>query len=170
MKQQIKKIIPFLTILFIFGCTGYQLGGSKPQGIKTVYLEPIINKTSEPAIEIQATELLRQRIQFDGRTKLVNKKELADGIITVTLSKFTISAISFRKDLKTTPKEYRMRITAETTLTDQRTGKILSKSKTYGETVFSYNFDLTTSKRDALPMALKELNKFILDDLLERWE
>jgi len=169
MKQQIKKFIPLLTVFFFFGCTGYHLGGSKPEGIKTVYLEPIINKTSESAIEIQATEALRQRIQFDGRTTLVNRKELADGVITVTLSKFTISAISFRKDLKTTPKQYRMRITATTTLTDQHTGKILSKSETYGETVFSYNFDLTTSKRDALPAALQELNKFILDDLIERW-
>jgi len=41
-------------------------------------MAPILNQTTEPAIEIQLTEILRQRIQFDGRLKLVIRPEDAD--------------------------------------------------------------------------------------------
>jgi hypothetical protein len=155
--------------LFLFGCAGYKLGGSQPKGIKTVYVEPIVNKSGETAIEIQAMAALRQRIQFDGRTTLVNKREDADGIISVTLTGFSISAIAFRKDQKTTAEQYRLRVKAISKLTDRKTQKVLSESDTYGETVFSFQSDLTTSKRNAVPQAMQELSKFILDDLLERW-
>ena len=148
---------------------GYQLGGSRPEGVETVYLAPIVNTTTEPAIELQVTEALRQRIQFDGRLKLQNSADNADAIIEVELTDYKLTAIAFRDDLKTTPEQYRLRVTGVATLTNTETGKTLSKSKAYGETRFRFESDLTTSKRNALPLAAQELAKFMVDDLIERW-
>ena len=148
---------------------GYQFGGTRPKGIETVHVAAVVNKTTEPAIELQVTHALRQHIQFDGRMKLVNTAENADAVIEVTLTDYRLTAIAFRNDLRTTAEQYRLRVTGIATLTDTKTGETLSESKTYGETTFFFKSDLTTSKRGALPRAAQELAKFMVDDLIERW-
>lgn len=168
MKQSIYYLIS-LTILLLAGCMGYQLGGTRPEGVGTVHLAPVVNATAEPAIELQVTHALLQRIQFDGRLKVRNSPDSADAVIEVKLTKYTLTPIAFRDDLRTTPSQYRMRIAGTAILKNTETGEVLSKSKTYGETRFVFESDLTTSKRSALPRAAEELAKFMIDDLIERW-
>jgi hypothetical protein len=169
MKQGIHFFSGLMTVLLLAGCMGYQLGGTRPEGVETVHIAPVVNKTTEPAIELQVTEALRQRLQMDGRLKLKNTAENADAIMEVTLTGHSLRAIAFRDDLKTTAKQYRLRITGMATLTHAETGKTISKSKTYGETIFTFDSDLTTSKRDALPRAAQDIAKYMVDDLIERW-
>ena len=169
MKRSIYLFSGLTTLLLLTGCMGYKLGGTRPEGIETVHMAPVINKTTESAIELQVTHALRQRVQFDGRLKLVNSAEAADAVMEVTLTNYKLSAIAFRDDLKTTAEQYRLRITGVATLTNTKTGEILSESKTYGEARFFFNSDLTTSKRDALPTAAQELAKFVVDDLIEQF-
>ncbi|MCK4564335.1 MAG: hypothetical protein KAU94_06655 [Verrucomicrobia bacterium] len=169
MKRSIHFLNCFTAVLLLAGCMGYQLGGSRPDGIETVHVAAVVNKTTEPAMELQVTHALRQRIQFDGRMKLENTAENADAIIEVTLTDYRLTAIAFRDDLRTTAEQYRLRITGIATLTDTKTGEVISESKTYGETTFFFESDLTSSKRGALPRAAQELAKFMVDDLIERW-
>ena len=156
-------------MLLLTGCMGYQLGGTRPEGVETVHVAPVVNATHEPAIELQVTEAIRQRIQFDGRLKLRNSPEGADSVIDVELTDYSLQAISFRDDLKTTPDEYRIRITATASLRSTATDELLSESRTFGEARFSFESDLTTSKRNALPAAAAELARFMVDDLIEQW-
>ena len=44
--------------LILSGCVGYSLKPSLPEGITSVGIKPIVNKTSEPAIELKITEAL----------------------------------------------------------------------------------------------------------------
>jgi len=169
MKRSIYLLNGLLATLLLSGCMGYRLGGTRPEGIETVFVAPVVNQTTEPAIELQVTHALRQRIQFDGRLKLVNSADEADAVMEVVLTKYRLRAIAFRDNLRTTAEQYRIRITAESTLKDAQTGKAITESKTYGETTFHFESDLTTSKRNALPRATQELAKFIVDDLVEQW-
>jgi hypothetical protein len=153
----------------MYGCLGYQLGGSRPEGINSVYMAPVINQTTEPAIELQVTHALRNRIQFDGRMKLENTEENADAVIEVKLINYRLQPIAYRKDRTTTPASYRLRITATAELKDRESGKVLSSSKTYGEATFDFVSDLTTSKRNAHPAAAKDIANYMIDDLIERW-
>ncbi len=169
MKRSIHLFSGLTALLLLAGCMGYQLGGTRPEGIETVHMAAVVNTTTEPAIELQVTKALLQRIQFDGRLKLRNSAEEADAIIEVKLTDYKLTAIAFRDDLKTTPEQYRLRITGIATLVDRNTGETLSESKTYGEARFFFESDLTTSKRNALPRAAEEIAKFMVDDLIERW-
>ena len=169
MKRCIHLINTLLLTLFLAGCMGYHLEGTHPEGVRSVYLEPIINKTDEPAIELQMTHALRQRIQFDGRLKLVDHPAQADARLFVNLTRYKLHATAYNNDNETTPEQYRLRIDAQSTLEDSN-GKTLSSSKTYGEATFFFKSDLTSSKRNALPMATDELARFILDDLIEQWK
>ncbi len=169
MMRRIHFLNGISTALLLSGCMGYRLGGSRPEGIRTVALAPVVNSTTEPAIELQVTHALRERIQFDGRLKLVNSAEEADAVIEVELTRYDLAPIAYRTDLRNTPELYRLRITGTAELKDAETGETLSESKTYGEATFPFQADLTSSKRDALPAAAREIAKFMADDLIDRW-
>ncbi len=148
---------------------GYQLGGTRPAGIETVYVAPIINRTTEPAVELQIAQALRERIHLDGRMKLLNTRNQSDAVIEVTLTEYRLSPIAYRDDLKTAAQDYRLRITGSAQLKNGKTGEVLSESTNYGEATFRFEADLTNSKRMALPAAAQEFSTLILDDLIERW-
>jgi len=170
MKKKIHLMTCVATTLLLSGCMGYQLGGSRPKGVETVALTPVLNKTGEPAIELQVSHAVRDRIQFDGRLKLVNGSDDADGVIEVILSNYDLTPIAFRSELKTTPEIYRLRINGTATLKRVETGEVISESSTYGEATFPFEGDLTSAKRDALPRAAAEIAKFMVDDLIESWQ
>jgi hypothetical protein len=169
MKRRLHLLNGLAATLLLTGCMGYRLGGSRPAGIESVAMAPVVNATGEPAIEIQVTHAMRERIQFDGRMQLVNDPENADALIEIRLTDFSMSPIAFRSDLKTTPLIYRLRITGTARLRSTATGEVLSEASTYGEATFDFKSDLTTSKRDAEPIAAREIAKFMLDDMIERW-
>jgi hypothetical protein len=155
--------------LLLSGCAGYQLGGDRPAGIASVYMAPVINQTDEPAIELQVSHALRDRIQFDGRLKLLDSVHAADGTIEVTLTQYNIEPIAFEDEKQTTPSLYRLRITGNAVLKRTDTGAILSSSENYGEATLRYESNLTDAKRDAAPAAAAEMAKYMIDDLIEQW-
>jgi hypothetical protein len=148
---------------------GYELGGSRPAGIKTVAVAPVVNKTHEPAIELEVNHALRQRLQFDGRMKLTRTVSEADAVIEVILTDYSLTPLAYRSDQRTTPELYRIRISGKAQMKDPATGTVISESETYGESVFEFASDLTSSRRNALPEAAREIAKFMVDDLIERW-
>ena len=155
--------------LTLSGCMGYRLSGTHPAGIERVTVSPIINRTGEPAMELQMTHALRDRIQFDGRIKLADRPDLADGIIEVTLTKYDLVPCAYSDEKRTIPRLYRMRITAQAELKRAETDQVIAHSETYGEATFPFQSDLTSAKRDALPDAVAELATYMVDDLLEQW-
>jgi hypothetical protein len=167
--KRIHLLNSFAATLLLSGCMGYQLGGSRPEGIEAVTMAAVVNKTGEPAIELQVTHAMRERIQFDGRMKYVNKQENADAVIKIELTGYRLTPVAYRDELRTTPELYRLTITGHADLVSTKDGTVLSSSSTYGESTFKFTSDLTTSKRDAVPVAAQEIAKFMLDDLIERW-
>lgn len=170
MKRTIHLLNCAAVTLLLSGCMGYQLGGSRPNGIETVTMAAVVNKTTEPAIELQVTHAVRDRIQFDGRLKLVNGTGDADGVIEVILTEYQLTPIAFSSEERSTPDIYRLRITGTAKLKNTETGEIVSESRTYGEATFPFEADLTSAKRDALPRAAAEIAKFMVDDLVEAWQ
>lgn len=169
MKRRIYLLNSMAAALLLSGCMGYRLGGATPEGIETVAVAPVVNKTEEPAIEQQVTHALRGRIQFDGRLQLLNRADDADAVIELTLTGYRLRAIAFDPKLHSTPNMYRLRIDGVAELKNTATGEVISRSKTYGESTFEFKSDLTSSKRTALPAAADELARLMLDDLIERW-
>ncbi len=169
MKRRVYLFTTALAALLLSGCMGYQTGGGQPAGIESVYMAPVINQTDEPALEMQVTHALRDRIQFDGRLELIDSARASDGIIEVTLTKYSLKPIAFTDEKQSTPGLYRIRVTGTATLKRTDTGAILSSSESYGETTLTFDSDLTDAKRDALSAAAAELAKYMVDDLIEQW-
>lgn len=169
MEKRLYLLNGMVALLLLAGCMGYRLGGGSPEGIETVAMAPVLNRTTEPAIELQVTRAMRERIQFDGRMKLVNDPENADAVMEISLTGYRASPIAYQSELRTTPDIYRLRVTGTAKLRSTKTGETIATSSTYGEATFNFQDDLTSSKRDALPGAAAEIAKFMLDDLIEQW-
>lgn len=169
MKRSVYISSSAIALLMLSGCMGYRLEGSRPAGVETVSLSAVVNKTDEPALELQITHALRERIQFDGRLKLADSGDPADGIIEVVLTKYDLTPIAYTDKKRTTPQLYRLRVTGTAVLKNAETGVVISSSDTYGEATVPFEADLTSAKRSAFPAAAGEFAKYAVDDLIERW-
>ncbi len=172
MKRRLYLLNCLSAALLLSGCAGYRLSGASRPGVGSVALGPVANETGESAVEIQVTHAMRSRIQFDGRLELAAEPARADAVLEITLTALDMKPIAYKTEEgdSSTPDLYRLRLTGTAELRDTETGEVISKTKTYGESTFEFQSDLTTSKRIALPDAAEELAKFMLDDLIESWK
>ena len=87
-----------LLCMTLWGC-GYQMTGrgatQLPPHLKTIAIPLFENKSREPAIQRPFTEAVRRAFITDGRLKLVNDRAGADLVLTGTLTKYSIRAVSF---------------------------------------------------------------------------
>ena len=157
-----------LVAILLQGCFGYQFNLNTPNNISTIAVSPIVNKTDEPAVENHVMRAIQSFIQFDGRLKLVDNNE-AEAIIEITLDKYSNNPISYRDDRRVAPHFYRQSIHATATLIDSSTGLIIGKTSNTGESVFEFESDLSSSKRNTQTAAADELARLIFNDLIEIW-
>ncbi|MBL0717433.1 MAG: hypothetical protein JJV89_05230 [Desulfosarcina sp.] len=153
-----KNIFIIFIGLFFISC-GYRFtgGGDLPEGIKTVYVKTLENRTSETGIENIITddiiyEFTRSR-QAD-----ITEKERADAVLSGYVSSLTIGTVS-RQDSHTS-RERRITIAVDLTLTgnDGRriwTRKGISSDEAYD--VSSNKSSTEQNKREAVKILSKRL-------------
>ncbi|MBU1908639.1 MAG: hypothetical protein KJ726_01160, partial [Verrucomicrobia bacterium] len=152
------------------GCVGYKLGSMLPADIKTVYVEPFINQTDEPLIEVEATRAAMSEIQKDGSLKVVRNAEEADSLLKVMLIGYRLSPIAYQADRVTAAEEYKMVMTASVLLIRRDSGAVVVEvPQITGETTFILAGDMTSSKDAALPETAADLGRRIVANLVEAW-
>jgi outer membrane lipopolysaccharide assembly protein LptE/RlpB len=87
--------------LIIVGC-GYHLAGESsflPKDIRTIYVEPFINRSRDVGIEKELTTALRGEFYRRGQLRVVDQAEQADAILSGVVRSVDNSAVSVnRKD------------------------------------------------------------------------
>ena len=165
----VKILFTLILITTLSSCVGYRFNGTTPHQISTVKLAPIINQTDEPAIERQITRAMRSFIQFDGRLQLVDHTA-ADARIEIIINAYRNNPIAYRSnDREVAPRFYRQSITATARLINTATGETLQEVTNYGESIFEFESDLSTSKRNTQSEAANELARLLFSDLIETW-
>ena len=157
-----------VSALMLTSCGGYRLGSSLPPGISTVYVPTFINKTSEPLLESVTTAAAISEIQRDGTLRLGDEKK-SDIILYVSLTDLKLSPLRYENDDNTTTKEYRLSITASIRVENRATGKVMLRNVVVGEKDFIPTGDLSSGKRNALPLASKDLAHNIIEKVVEYW-
>lgn len=156
-------------VLVLSGCVGYQLGGTLPPGITSIYVSAFVNESREPQIETQTTRATIQEFQRDGSLK-VTSREQADAILEVTLTGFRLDPLRYRQDQALTAQEYRQKITARIVLKRRGlNGEIVLDRTVQGEATFDLVGDLSSSKDRALPEASRDLAHDIVECIVEYW-
>jgi outer membrane lipopolysaccharide assembly protein LptE/RlpB len=149
------------------GCGGYRVGTLLPERIKTIAVGVFVNETTEPNIEVQATNAVINRLAADGTLRVVPEAE-ADVVLSVRLIKYERKAIRYSS--ATQPAEYRITITVLATLHDVHEGTDLWKDvRLSGNTEFNVGAGLPASERRARPQALEDLAHDIVEHIVEGW-
>ncbi len=156
-------------LLMHAGCAGYRVGSMLPGDVKTVYVPSVINKTSEPLIEIDVTQSILENVQLDGSLGVAGEAE-ADSILTVTITDYKLEAVAYRKDVRSAANQYRINLTARMELRRTRDQSVVAEApRVTGSAVFDVTGDLSSSKLTGNPLAADDLATRIVQRIVEYW-
>lgn len=158
--RQYPVVFLLLAALFVFWGCGYHFspgGESIDQGIKTVYIEPIANKTSEANAENILRSAFIDWFIKGNRFKVVDQRDRADAIWRGTIQTITTSAISYKTS--NLASEERMRVILDLKFVERESQKVI-----WADTAFSgyqdYPIADAMNTESARKMALSKLSAY----------
>lgn len=156
-------------MLALAGCAGYRVGSTLPPDIKTIHIPTFTNKAKQPLIEVEATRRAVSEFQRDGTLRITGAAE-ADVILEVTITDLTLTPLRYKRNDRSTPNEYRMKLTASYRLKRAETDAIIGESpKIVGETTFPYSGGMQAAIQTALPDAADDLGRRLVESVVELW-
>ncbi len=102
------------------GCSHYQLGTGATPSFRTLYLEPVTNRTLLAQSQPILTSQLRQAFLRDGRVTLVNAPEAADAVLTVVITEYFREVAAAREDDTGLARKFNVTLGVSCTLGDNR--------------------------------------------------
>jgi outer membrane lipopolysaccharide assembly protein LptE/RlpB len=90
----------YLIVLGMAGC-GYQFAGRSelfPKDVRTVYVEPFLNRTREIGIEHEMTTALRSELYRRGELQVVDQADQADAILSGVVRTFDSTTASVNRN------------------------------------------------------------------------
>jgi len=166
MKRLLLPLAFFATLLT--GCLNYQLGTTLPANLRQVHVPSVANTSPEPGVDAVATSAVMREIQREGTLKLTPKHS-ATTQLDITIVKFALEPVHYRRHDTRTPDEYRAVVTAEVHFTEMGSDKLLYSSAIEGESVFPSGSDFVSAKQDELPKACEDLARKIVDRCISVW-
>jgi hypothetical protein len=156
-------------LLITSGCAGYKLGSNLPPGITSINIPVFINDTKEPGLESILTSATIQEFQKDGSLKVLSRDQ-ASCVMEVTIRKYDLEPLRYKKDQAITAQEFRLNITADVIIRKQ-SGKeeIVNTKGIVGFTTFTALADLPSARRLALPKAAADLGQRLVKCVVEYW-
>ena len=101
-RNQRLAVVAFGVVLTVVGGCGYQFSGQSsflPKDVRTIYVEPFINRSRDIGVEKEMTSALRSEFYRRGQLRVVDQAEQADAILSGVVRSFDKSVVSVnRKD------------------------------------------------------------------------
>ena len=151
------------------GCAGYKLGSNLPPGVTSINIPIFVNEAKEPGLETILTSATIKEFQKDGSLRVLPKDQ-ADSVLEVTIRKYELEPLRYRKDQSVTAQEYRLNLTADVILRKRASKEIMVNSHgVVGFATFTALADLPSARRTALPKAAEDLGQRIVKCVVEYW-
>ena len=101
--MKILKCLVFTVIAALFGCAGAYTPAPQilPAHIKNVYIRPVVNNTSQYGLEEKLTLQIIDEFVRDGRLKVINTENEADGVVVVEISKYILQPLTYDANMVT---------------------------------------------------------------------
>jgi hypothetical protein len=107
------------------GCSHYRMGAGPAPTFATLYIAPSKNKTMIAQSEATLSTMLREAFIKDGRVQVVNDSADAEATLTITLTNYKRDNAANREDDNGLARKFTLRLSAEMSLRDNRTGTML---------------------------------------------
>jgi hypothetical protein len=157
-------------LLLSGGCAHYQLGTGAKLTFRTLYVEPVANKTMLPQTRALLSTQLRETFLRDSRVELVNSAAAADATLTVTIADFHREEAAVREGDTGLARKFNLVLGATCTLRDNRTAKNLFENRTVTvrREAFTDSGQLQ-AEYQTLPLLAESLSAKILHAALDVW-
>ncbi len=154
--------------LLICGCAGYRLGPTNgiTAGSKSIQVRLFQNATTEPRLTEPVAMALRRAIQQDGTYALQTHGD-PDFIVEGAITEFDRSGIAYDPRDTLTVRDYELRMSAQFTMKEAATGKVLLSSTEFGRTIIRAGSDLPSAERQAAPLLAEDLARRITAALVD---
>ncbi len=154
------------------GCAGYRVGsiaGAELQGVRSIWVPPVRNKSLEPALPGLATNAIRRRIDNDGTLENTSDAQ-ADAVLEVTITRIERDPVRNARNDVLLAAQYDVKIHAVATLTNRRLGrKIFENRPVSGRTHYYLQADSQEVERQAMPLATEDLAQHVVSMVTEGW-
>ena len=173
--MKMKRLLPAALLLIsaaLAGC-GYALvgkGSNIPDDVRSVYLQPLQNRTPRQQVEQELTQAIAQELVTRQRFAVVGNAAEATAEITGAVTGFGVTPVTFDNTGRAT--EYEISITAQIAFKRTGTeGKVLWKSDNY---TFRENYPVEATQaayidleNGAIQKASKRFAETLVTSLLE---
>lgn len=164
-------VVLFLTFLGTgTGCSHYQLGTEGKLVFRTLYVEPVANKTLLPQAQALLSTQLRERFARDGRVALVNSPADADATLKVIINDYHREVATVREGDTGLARKFTLTFAAACTLRDNRAEKNLFENRLVSthRDAFTEGGQLQ-SEYQTLPLLCESLSDRIAHAVLDVW-
>ena len=154
-----------LFLVALAGCANYRWTSSVPEELRTVAVPVFENRTSSAELGPIITQYVLREFQREGTFSI---RRSGDSALEVqgSIVKTSREAAAFDRGYGSRASEYRYIVTAEVSLINKDTGKVLLNNRRYvAETTFLTRGDLLTTQRDAAARIAQEFARQIVDDV-----
>ncbi len=157
-------------LLLLTGCANYQLGTGSTPSFRTLYVEPVANKTLLPQAQAIVSTRLRESFARDGRVALANGAGGTDATLTLTITDYRREIAAVREGDTGLARKFNVTLDATCTLRDQRTGKTIFENRPVSAVreVFTDSGQLQ-SEYQALPLLAEALATKVVHAALDVW-
>jgi hypothetical protein len=127
------SVFRFLPAVLCFsitaGCAHYQLGTGSTPSFRTLYVEPIANKTLLPQSQPLVTTRLRENFARDPRVQITNSAAGADATLVVVINDYHRDIAAVREGDTGLARKFNVTLGATCTLRDNRTGRAIFENR-----------------------------------------
>ena len=157
------------TALFA-GCANYRLGTGTDPGFRTIFVEPVANRTMLPQAQPLLSTQLREALGRDARVELVNSAAGADATLTVTIDTYSREIAAVREGDTGLARKFNVTIGVSCTLRDNRGGKTIFENRPISamREVFTDGGQLQAEYQN-IPLLAEALAVKILHAALDVW-
>jgi hypothetical protein len=160
---RLSSVVLFLAALA--GCASYRWTSSVPEELRTVAVPVFENRTSSAELGPIVSQYVLREFQREGTFAI---RRAGDSSLEVqgVIVKASRDPAAFNRGYGSRASEYRYTVTAEVSLINKDTGKVLLNNRRYvAETTFLTRGDLLTTQRDAAARIAQEFARQIVDDV-----
>lgn len=152
------------------GCAHYQLGTGTTPTFRTLYVEPVANKTLLPQSQPLLSTRLRESFARDARVQLANSAGGADATLVVIINDYRREITAVREGDTGLARKFNVTLGATCTLKDNRSGKVIFENRPISAVreVFTDSGQLQ-SEYQTLPLLADALAAKVVHAALDIW-
>lgn len=157
-------------VLLASGCANYRLGTGATPTFRTLYVEPVTNKTLLPQAQALLTTRLRESFARDARVQLANSAGAADATLVIVINDYFRDVAAVREGDTGLARKFNVTLGAACTLRDNRSGQPIFENRpiTAVREVFTDSGQLQ-AEYQTLPLLADALAAKVVHTALDVW-